>query len=66
LTTECCVDGTVRDGYNLEYHIFLVSDACAAYEADMHQSSLKCLELNCAILATTDQVVAAWAACARG
>jgi ureidoacrylate peracid hydrolase len=66
LTTECCVDGTVRDGYNLEYHIFLAADACAAYEPDLHQGSLKCLQLNCAILATTDQVVSAWAESANG
>jgi ureidoacrylate peracid hydrolase len=66
LTTECCVDGTVRDGYNLEYHVFMASDACAAYEPDLHHGALKCLELNCAILATTDQVVAAWAECANG
>jgi nicotinamidase-related amidase len=62
LTTECCVDGTVRDGYNLEYHVFLISDACACYGDDLHQAALRALELNCAILASTDEIVQAWPA----
>ncbi|WP_374569780.1 cysteine hydrolase family protein [Phenylobacterium sp.] len=60
LTTECCVDCTVRDAFHLDYHVFVPTDACAAYEDDLHTSSLKSLELNCAILVTADQVAAAW------
>jgi len=60
LTTECCVDGTVRDAFNLDYHVFIATDACAAYEADLHAGALKSLELNCAILAPVDQIQRAW------
>jgi len=60
LTTECCVDCTVRDAFHLDYHVFMASDACAAYEAEVHAASLKALELNCAILVETDQVITAW------
>jgi nicotinamidase-related amidase len=60
LTTECCVDCTVRDAFHLDYHVFVASDACAAYERDLHEGSLKSLELNCAMLVTTDEVEAAW------
>lgn len=60
LTTECCVDSTVRDAFHLDYHVFVASDACAAYEPDLHEGALKSLDLNCAILVTADQVLAAW------
>lgn len=60
LTTECCVDSTVRDAFHLDYHVFIPGDACAAYEPDLHQGALKALELNCAILTTTDDVAAVW------
>lgn len=60
LTTECCVDCTARDAFHLDYHVFVARDACAAYEPDVHEGALKSLELNCAILVETDQVVAAW------
>jgi nicotinamidase-related amidase len=61
LTTECCVDCTVRDAFHLDYHVFIATDACAAYDGAVHAAALENLELNCAILTTTDAVVAAWA-----
>jgi nicotinamidase-related amidase len=60
LTTECCVDSTVRDAFGLDYHVFVAADACAAYEADIHAVSLKVMELNSAILTDTDAVALAW------
>jgi len=61
VTTECCVDSTVRDAFNLDYHVFVAADACAAYEADIHAASLKAMALNSAILTETSAVAAAWA-----
>ena len=61
LTTECCIDSTVRDAFHLDYHVFIPTDACAAYEPDVHAASLKNLELNCAFLVTVDEVESAWA-----
>jgi len=60
LTTECCVDCTVRDAYHLDYQVFIATDACAAYDVEVHASALKNLELNCATLVTTDEVETAW------
>ena len=60
LTTECCVDCTVRDAYHLDYQVYIASDACGAYETELHESALKNLELNCATLVTTDEVAKAW------
>lgn len=60
LTTECCVDSTARDAFNLDYHVFIAADACAAYEADIHAASLKVMELNSAILTDTVQIADAW------
>jgi len=60
LTTECCVDCTVRDAYHLDYQVFIARDACGAYDVDVHEAALKNLELNCAMVIDTDQVAAAW------
>lgn len=60
LTTECCVDSTVRDGFHRDFNFILPADACAAYEADIHAASLKTLALNCAVLTTTDKILTAW------
>ena len=60
LTTECCVDSTVRDAFDLDYHVFVAADACAAYEVDLHEASLKVMELNSEILTDTAAIADAW------
>ena len=62
LTTECCVADTARDAFNLDYHVFVAADACAAYEPDLHAATLKMLDLNTAILTDAAGVAAAWSA----
>jgi nicotinamidase-related amidase len=61
LTTDCCVDCTARDAFHLDYHVFVASDACAAYDPDLHDATLQSLAQNCSILTTADEVAAAWA-----
>lgn len=60
LTTECCVDSTARDAFERDYHVFIASDAVAAYRASLHQAALDALALNCAMLATSAEIIAAW------
>ncbi|PZU57624.1 MAG: isochorismatase [Sphingobium sp.] len=61
VSTDCCVDATVRDAFHRDYHVFVVSDACAAYEPDLHSGTLNVLQKNCALLVTADAVAAGWA-----
>lgn len=60
LTTECCVDSTARDAFEHNLHVFIASDAVAAYEPDLHKGALKALALNCAMLAPTTDILSAW------
>lgn len=62
LTTECCVADTAKDAFNHDFHVFVATDACAAYEPDLHAGALKMLDLNTAILTDTASVAAAWEA----
>jgi nicotinamidase-related amidase len=62
LTTECCVADTAKDAFNHDFHVFVVADACAAYEPDLHATALKMLDLNTAILTDTASVVGVWSA----
>jgi nicotinamidase-related amidase len=60
LSTDCCVDQTARSAFHHDYDVFLVSDASAAYEQGLHESSLLAMEKNCVLLTTTDAVERAW------
>lgn len=62
VTTECCVESTVRDGFMLDYETFVVRDACAAYEEELHAMSLKLMAINFATLTTAQETMDGWAA----
>jgi nicotinamidase-related amidase len=59
-TTECCVDCTVRDAFHRDFNVFVVTDACAAYEQELHDGALAALSKNCAMLTDCAAVLAAW------
>jgi Amidases related to nicotinamidase len=60
LSTDCCVDSTARTAFHHGYNVFVVSDACAAYEPDLHSGSLNVLQKNVALLVTTGAVAEVW------
>nr|WP_269816538.1 isochorismatase family cysteine hydrolase [Caulobacter hibisci] len=60
LTTECCVDSTVRDAFHRDYNVFVINDACAAYEPDLHEGALKSLGLSFALILGSSEVNAVW------
>jgi nicotinamidase-related amidase len=62
ITTECCVDCTIRDAFHHNYNVFAVADACAAYDEATHHSALNGLAKNCAIVVDAARVQAAWRA----
>lgn len=59
-TTDCCVDCTARDAFHRNFSVFLVTDACAAYEETLHVGALNGLAKNCALLTDTEALLAAW------
>lgn len=61
LSTDCCVDQTARSAFHHGFHVFVASDACAAYEPGLHEGTLTVLNKNCALLTTSDAVIGAWA-----
>jgi nicotinamidase-related amidase len=61
LTSECCVDGTVRDAFQLGFRAVMTSDATAAYDAQTHAHALTVLAENAAVVATSAAVADAWA-----
>ncbi len=65
-TTDCCVDATARAAFHRDFNVFVVSDACDAYQAELHRAALTVLQKNVALLTTAQAVTAAWATQAQG
>lgn len=62
MTTDCCVDCTVREAFHLNYNVFVVSDATCAYSDALHVGALRGMEKNCALLTNSTDVLNAWSA----
>jgi nicotinamidase-related amidase len=60
LTTECCVDATACDAFQLDLPVLLPADATAAYDQAMHDHALDALAENVAVVTSVDELVAAW------
>lgn len=60
-TTECCIDSTARDAFHHQFNVFVVQDACAAYEPALHQAAISIMAKNFALLVRSEDVLAAWA-----
>jgi ureidoacrylate peracid hydrolase len=62
LTTECCVETAVRDGFHLDYNVFVVGDASATYDAALQDAALRTMGLYCALIVDSGTVAEAWSA----
>lgn len=60
LTTNCCVDATARDAFHLNYNVFVVSDATAAYGEETQRQALNALAQNCGLIVETAEVQSSW------
>lgn len=66
LTTDCCVDSTVRDAFHRDFHVVVAADACADYEDRHHRAALDVLGRHFAVAVRSDTVIAGWRAPATG
>jgi ureidoacrylate peracid hydrolase len=60
LTTECCIQSSAWHAFERDLHVFIVSDACAAYDQALHRHALDGLALSGALLGTTSDFIASW------
>ena len=60
VTTNCCVETTVRDASQRDYRTFVVKDAVAEYEDDRQEIALRSMDMLFAYLVTTADVEGAW------
>ena len=58
VSTNMCVEHTVRDAASHGYYCFLAEDACGADSPEMHEASLTVLQRLYASVLSTDEVVA--------
>ena len=58
ITTSCCVETSVRDLSQRDYHVLIAADACAEYDEERHRVALKTLGLLFARTGDSADIVA--------
>jgi ureidoacrylate peracid hydrolase len=60
VTTNCCVETTVRDAAQRDLRTFVLTDAVAEWEPERHNCALRSMEMLFAHGLTTAQLESAW------
>lgn len=60
VTTNCCVETTVRDAAQRDFRTFVLADATAEWEPDRQAGALKTMGILFAHLLSTEQLDKAW------
>ena len=60
VTTNCCVETTVRDASQRDYKTFVVTDATGELEQDRHDFAINTMEFLFAETVTVDDMVQLW------
>jgi ureidoacrylate peracid hydrolase len=60
LTADCCVDATVRDGFQFGLRTVVAADATASYPRPGHPRTLDVLGRHAAVVATAGAVAEVW------
>ena len=60
ISTDCCVDATASAAFHRDYHVFVVSDGCAAFGGTLHGDALNMIQLHYGLLTRSEAVIAAW------
>lgn len=64
--TSGCVESTTRDGFFHDYYVVTASDACADFDLDRHEASLRKVDGSFGYVVPTDAVVRRWPAALSG
>ncbi len=60
VTTNCCVESTVRDAFQRNYKVFAVGDAAGELERSRHELALQTMSFLFADVVTVDDMLALW------
>ncbi len=62
VSTNVCVESTLRDGYMLDFYTVLVEDCCGFYKPNLHEATVENVTDRFGITASSADIERAWAA----
>lgn len=60
VSTNVCVEATARDAFSHEYYVVMPKDACASWDMQLHDASLKTAAQRYAVVPSVDEILEVW------
>lgn len=60
VSTNVCVESTAREAFSNDYYVVIPADACASWDANLHEAALASARHRYATVCTTDDLARAW------
>jgi len=60
VSTNVCVESTLRDAFETGYYVCIPSDATASWDMSLHEATLQTVTHRFGLVTTTDEIEAIW------
>lgn len=60
VSTNVCVESTIRDAFELGYYVCVPDDLCASWDTDLHNATLKNVNARFGLVCDQQSLLSAW------
>jgi ureidoacrylate peracid hydrolase len=60
VSTNVCVESTLRDAFEHSYYVCMAQDACASWDMDLHAATLKTANARFGLVLTVKEITKVW------
>ena len=60
VSTNVCVESTLRDAFEHSYYVCVPQDACASWDMELHSATLKTASARFGLVLSTEEIAAVW------
>jgi ureidoacrylate peracid hydrolase len=62
VSTNVCVESTLRDAFEHTYYVCLPEDGCASWDMELHAATMKTANARFGLVTSVDEIIAIWKA----
>ena len=60
VSTNVCVESTLRDAFEHTYYVCVPEDGCASWDMDLHAATMKTANARFGLVTSVDEVISIW------
>ena len=65
VSTNVCVESTLRDAFEHTYYVCVPADGCASWDMELYAATLKTADARFGLVTSVDEIISIWVAAGR-